>query len=189
MMKLLAVLTTLLFSSILLAASPGGAHAFDGSVPPIVFHQLVNVVLFVLLLYVLLRKKVAEVFKGRSADFHSALTKAQAAKQDAEARKKEIQDRLNKLESTAAEGLQTARTEAEALRKKILADAEELTQNLRTEAQRTAQFEIERAKAELREELLTHSIQAAKKVLAENTNEADQKRLQSEFVEKIQVVR
>lgn len=189
MIKLMLVLFTLLFSSVLLAAPAGGAHGADGGIPTIVFHQALNFVLFFLLLYVLLRKKVGEVFRGRSADFHSALTKAQAAKRDAEARRQEIQDRLNKLESTAADSLQTARAEAEALRKKILADAEELTQNLRTEAQKTTHFEIERAKAELREELLTQSLLAAKKVLAENTSEADQKRLQTEFVDKIQAVR
>lgn len=188
MMRLLVVLFVLLTSSLLLAAGGEVTHG-GGGIPKVVFHQALNFVLFFGLLFVLLKKTVANTFQTRHADFHSALTKAQAAKKDAEARKKEIQDRLNKLESTAAESLQTARAEAETLRKKIMQDAADISQNLRTEAQKTTQHEIERAKTELREELLSQSLLAAKKVLSETTSEADQKRLQSEFVEKIQVVR
>ena len=60
---------------------------------------------------------------------------------------------------------------------------------MKRETERTAESEIQRAKLESRDELLNASLEQAKKILKEKVNEPDQKRLQDEFVEKIQVVR
>lgn len=188
-MKQVALIFFILLTSALLFAADGeGAEHAEG-IPRVVLYQTINFLLFVGILYYFLRKLVRDHFKGRHESFHAALTKAQAARKDAEARRQEIQERLDRLEASAAENLQAARKEAEALRTKILAEAQELSQHVRTEAQKTAEHEIQRAKTELREELLSSAVQNAKKILSENTSEADQKRLQSEFVEKIQAVR
>ena len=69
-----------------------------------------------------------------------------------------------------------------------MADAQEIILNLKKETERTADSEIQRAKLELREELLSAALTQAKQILKDKVNEPDQKRLQNEFVEKIQVV-
>lgn len=166
----------------------GEAHA-AGGVPMAVVFQAINFLIYVGVLYFLLRKPVLSFFTGREQAFKQALVKAESAKREAEAKKREIQDRLNRLETTADESVAQAKAEAAALKARILKEASELSQKLRDEAHSATEFEVARAKHELREELLVQSVAAAREMLADQMAEPDQKRLQTEFVDKIQVVR
>lgn len=171
-----------------LTAFAGGAGDHHGGIPTVLWLQVVNFVLYVGLLVYLLRKPVRSFFEGRVENYNSALKRAEAQKREAETKRREIQERLTRLESTSAQSIAEAKAEAEALRQRVLVEAKELSEKLRAEAQRTAQIELERAKFALRQEMLSQSVQLASKILADKIQEPDQKRLQSEFVEKIQVV-
>jgi F-type H+-transporting ATPase subunit b len=168
----------------------GEAHAAGHAegIPSIVWVQAFNFVLYAAIIYFVLRKPIKSFFNGRQENFKQALVKAQAARHEAEQKRQEIHARLTNLESTSEESLAKARAEAEALKAKILQDAAELSQRLKEEARRTAELEIERAKTELREELLASAVAASRKLLSEKMADQDQKRLQAEFVDKIQVV-
>ncbi len=157
-------------------------------VPREVFYQLLNFTIFVGLLFFFLRKKVVALFQEREANFKQALIKAEHARQAAENQKNMIKEKLQKLEAGARSDLEKANRDAEELKQKIMADAQEIILNLKKEAERTADSEIQRAKLELREELLSAALSQAKQILKDKVNEPDQKRLQNEFVEKIQVV-
>jgi F-type H+-transporting ATPase subunit b len=137
----------------------------------------------------LLRGPIGTYFRNRESNYKQALSRAEAARASAEQRRREVQDRLAQLEATAEQALATARTDAEGLRVKLLADAEESARTLREEAHKTAEREISRAKAELREELLSQAVALSANLLKDKMAETDQKRLQTEFVDKIQVVR
>jgi F-type H+-transporting ATPase subunit b len=153
-------------------------------VPREVFYQLLNFTIFVGLLFFFLRKKVVALFHEREANFKQALIKAEHARQAAENQKNIIKEKLQKLESGAHTDLEKAKRDAEELKNKILAEAQEVIANLKKETERTAESEIQRAKLELREELLSGALAQAKQILKDKVNEPDQK----EFVEKIQVV-
>lgn len=187
MKKLIALTLPLLCAGVALAA--GDSHG-DGHIPvKAILVQAGNFGAFLLLIYFVSRKKVAAFLVSREERFHQARIKAEAARAEAEKTKREIQTRLAQLEATAATSVSQARAEAEELKKKITQEARSLAKNLREEATRTAQNEIERAKFELRTEMLKQSMDTARKILGEKMAEPDQKRLQNEFVEKIQVVR
>ncbi len=166
----------------------GGGHGAQ-EIPRVVWFQFLNFFLYVALLAYLLRKPLISFFTARAENFRQALLKAESARQEAEKQKHDIQKRLAKLQDAANENLQKARAEAEDLRKRIIGEAQDLAISLKTEAQRTAEIELQRAKFELREELLNQAVQSAKAILNTQIAETDQKRLQTEFVEKIQVVR
>jgi F-type H+-transporting ATPase subunit b len=151
--------------------------------------QAINFGLFALLIVYLARHKVREFFHGREASFRQAQLRADHAKKDAEGKKREIQDRLSSLDASAEASVAQARSEADALRARMLAEAEALRSGLRDEAERSTRVELERAKAELRAEMIAQAMRMAKDTLTEKIAETDQKRLQTEFVEKIQVVR
>lgn len=168
-------------------AASADAHGAHDGIPSVVWYQAINFLIYIGLLFYFLRKPVKNYFASRQAAFNAALVKAQAAKAEAEAQKKEIQDRLNRLQAESDKAIAQAKAEAEQMRARIVKDAEELANNLRAEAQRSASFEIQRAKNELREELLSQSLALSQKILQEKVGEADQKRLQTEFVEKIEV--
>ncbi len=161
------------------------AHGGEG-IPTVLWLQVVNFVLYMGLVVYLARNPIKAMFQGRYDGFFSALKKAEAAKAEAEAKRKDIQDRLTKLETTREESIQSARAEAAALRNQIVEEAKALSSKLKTDAEKTAVIEIERAKKELREDLLTQSVVLAKRILTDKMQEQDQKRLQNEFVEKIQ---
>ncbi len=158
-------------------------------IPREVFWQFVNFFLFIALLIFLLRKKVVAYFQEREATFKQALIKVEHARKAAETQKNIIKEKLEKLEASAKSDLAQAQKDAEELKLKILSEARELVANMKKETERTAESEIQRAKLELRDELLNAAIDQAKKILTDKVNEPDQKRLQDEFVEKIQVVR
>jgi F-type H+-transporting ATPase subunit b len=169
----------------------GEAHgaSHEEGIPNEVWFQFVNFALFAGLIVYFLRQPVKTYFKDRANSFRLAMTKAEASRAEAEKQKREIESRLRTLENSAQDSLTHARAEADELRKRIVREAQELSAKLKEDAQRTAEIELQRAKTELREEVLTQAVTAAKAVLSEKIAEGDQKRLQTEFVDKIQAVR
>lgn len=185
-----AVLFLLAFWPSLTLANEVSEHSnMDVHIPSSIFWAIINFAIYVAVMVFVLRKPIRQYFADREQSFKQALVKAQSARQDAENRKREITERLQKLESSASESLDSAKAEAEALKAKILKEAEELSKKLKEEAHRSAQHEVERAKVLLREELLQQSLEISKSLMAAKMADPDQKRLQTEFVNKIQVVR
>lgn len=164
----------------------GGGHGAEAAgLPTVVYLQAFNFLLYAAVLVYFLRAPVKNYFSGRGVAFNAALVKAQAAKDEAEAKKQEVAARLAQLEATANQQIAQAQADAEALRVRMMKDAEDITRNLKNEAHRTAEFEVERAKNELRQDLLNQSVALSAKILQERMAEGDQKRLQTEFVDKI----
>ncbi|MBN8539237.1 MAG: hypothetical protein J0L82_02530 [Deltaproteobacteria bacterium] len=188
--KFLALTVILAVPGLLIThfGNAAGASGHEGGIPMVLWLQVINFVLYMGLVVYLAKKPLQELFQGRYDGFFSALKKAEAAKAEAEAKRKEIQDRLNKLETTRDESIQKAREEAAALRNQIVEEARSLSSKLKADAEKTAFIEIERAKTELREDLLAQSVIMAKRILTDKMQEQDQKRLQTEFVDKIGAV-
>lgn len=174
-----------LIASSLVSGAEHDAAAHEAGLPTVVLLQFINFFLYVGLIVFFARKPIADFFKNRQARFYTALKRADAARAEAQAKRAETQARLSKLESSRDESIQKARTEAAALRQQIVDEAKELSARLKTEAQRTAEVEIERAKMVLREELVNQSIAMAQKILSDKMQDQDQKRLQDEFVKKV----
>ena len=168
--------------------SEGGGHGggHDG-IPADFYWSLLNFTLYALLLFFLLRGKVVAAFQERSAAFFAAANKAKAAKDEAEAQRRAIADRIRTLEATAEDSMKRARQEAEGIKQRTLADADLVAQNLEKEAQRTIGIELEKARAQLKAEILDQSIQVSRKLLTDKMAANDQQRLQSEFLQKIEV--
>lgn len=175
-------------SSGLASATEHGAH--EAGIPTMVWLQFINFGLYVALLFFALRKPVLNFFSNRETTYRDAIKKAEAAKTEAETKRREIQERLTKLESTREQSIEQARAEAAALRAQIIEEAKNLAAKLKTDAEQTAAVELDRAKVALRRELLDQSVLLATKLLSgkDKLQDQDQKRLQSEFVDKIQVV-
>lgn len=170
-----------------LASESHGHEAIE--IPwPAIQAQTFNFIIFVALLIWFARKPVVAHFLDRHDKFTAALKKAQKAKQDAEAERDQLMEQLTQLNDTAADALHAAHREAAEIRENLLREAELLAHKIRQEAERAAQHEIEKARQILRQELLNGSLQAAEHMLSERLKEADQRRLQTEFVDKMQVV-
>jgi F-type H+-transporting ATPase subunit b len=184
--KLMALLV--LLAPVFAFAAEEAAGASE-SIPFNVVLMAINFLIYIGVLWYFLRHPIKNYFKTREENFKQALVKADSARHEAQAQKREVLDRLAKLQESTDESIEQARRDAQQIKIKIMQEAEELSVKLREDATRTTHFEIERAKNELRSTLLAESVVIAQTILSEKIAETDQKRLQTEFVDKIQVVR
>ncbi len=187
MLRIFSIITSL-FLSVEGFASETAHH--EGGVPWVLIQkQSFNFLLVLGLLVYLLRSKIRDYYTARVETFEKLAILAKQAKQDAENQKREMIARLEALESSAAASIARARKEAEDMRVKIENEAKALAKQLREDASTTTNREIERAKHELQDEVLSLAMTQAREHLKTSVKEPEQKRLQNEFVDKIQVVR
>lgn len=171
-------------------ANEGGAHHGEEGIPyKLILTQSVNLLIFVGLMVYFLRETLAKHFADRKKSFHELVNRAENARREAEGTRREIATKVSRIESTAQSSMKQAEQEAEEMRKKIVNEGAALSQRMQAEAQKTAQVEVERARNELRAEVLQIATEQTEKMLREKVGETEKKRLQNEFVEKFQVVR
>jgi F-type H+-transporting ATPase subunit b len=172
-------------------AEEGGAEAAEHAVS-IPWMQIVaqafNFFFLVGLLVYLLHAKVKEHFANRAREYKLLVERAEEARAEAERGKIEIEQRLKKLELSAAQTVEQARAEAAELTQRLTAEARTLAAKMEQEAVRSSKVEVEKAKAELRAELLEKALAASSETLKKSLGTTEQKKLQNEFAEKIQVV-
>lgn len=190
--SLLISVALLIFTPLIAFASGGEGHAEAHGPVGIPWHhilvQVANLGGLLLFLAWVLRKTVSQYFAERRQVYLDLVQKADSAKLQAEQNRRDIASRLQNLEASTQNSLQQAQAEASELQSRIVKEAKELAEKLRVEAERAAKFEAEKAKNELRAEMLAKAVEAARSVLKEKVGGPEQKKLQSEFVEKIQVV-
>lgn len=153
-----------------------------------IFVQTFNVVFLFTLLFVLLRKTVVAHFEHRARDYKQMVERAESARKEAEKGRQSVKERLAKLEESSAQLATQAKTEADELKNRMISEARTLSARLEQEAQRTASVELEKAKAELRRELLAQALTDSRENLKKNLSSSEQQKLQREFADKIQVV-
>jgi F-type H+-transporting ATPase subunit b len=140
-------------------------------------------------LALVIAKPLKKHFTERAQTYRELVDRADNARKEAERSKNEMKARIDKLEATAVKGVEQARSEASDLRAKMMEEAKHLSRRLEQEAQRAAQIELEKAKNELRKELLEKAIAETEDKLLKHLSHSDQKNLQNEFAEKIETVR
>lgn len=180
----MTALLTLVSQAAFAAEGHGGGHeAFPWD---FVGFQVVNVTILVVGLVYFTKDAARKYFAERHQVFVAAAQKAQAARSQAEAEHTEIQVKLSKLESTAAESISRAKAEAAELKHQLVAEAEAASKKIKTEAEQAARLEIERAKNHLREQLIQDAVVAARAQLSQKVSSDDHQRLQGEFINNMQ---
>jgi F-type H+-transporting ATPase subunit b len=184
-----------LISCILIASVLASAHEAGGE-PNLGPHelstlkaQIFNVVLMFAGLVYFVRKPIKAFFAEKRTVFLEVAQKAQAAKEDAIRGRMEIEVRLSKLQSTTEESISRARAEAAELKNQLILEAQALSLRMRAEAQATAKHELERAKQNLRIQMISGAKQMAQAELEKKLTPEDQKRLEGEFITGLQEVR
>lgn len=187
MNKITLIQIVMVFGSSLAFA---GADTHHEEIPwSVIGAQAFNFFLLVGILVWLVRKPVAQMFAERSRVYTELVGKADAAKNEAEKNKTEIALRLKDLEDTTQSSLEEARTEAQALHERMKSEAEEISRKAKADAELAVQFEIEKAKQAIREELLNIALDESRTELKKSVGVPELKKLQGEFVDKIQAVR
>ena len=153
-----------------------------------IIYQCINVGILLGGLIYFLRKPTKEFFQKRQSDFMATARRADEARQAAERERSEIQVRLSKLESTTDESISRARAEAADMKKALIAEAHAVSKRIQEEAESAAKLEATKAKHQLREQMIRDAAEIASRQIEEKISVDDQKRLQGDFIEHIQVV-
>jgi F-type H+-transporting ATPase subunit b len=182
---LLALLSMLLLPAVTLAAG-GSDHQVDsGVILKDFIWRCVNFAVMIGLLGYFVRKPIRSALQNRRAEIEKTLADAAAARDAAEARAKEYQEKLAKAAAEIESIYAAIRREGELERDKILTSAREMAAKIELEADAKAASTVARARTELRAEAARLAVELAEELLAKSVTAADQKRLIDEYMQKV----
>lgn len=187
-MKVSLGIFTLLLLSKLAFASSGGHGSDEHGIPTVVLYQAINVGIIVVGGIYLGRKKIANFFEARKQQYLAAQSKAQSTLQQAEQEFQQMKTTYDKLMVNKDDSLAKAKADANDLRAQMVKEAHALSSKIQEEAKLSSKIEIERAKYQLKEQLVRDAFELSKRDLASKATSADQKKLQDDFISKVQVV-
>jgi F-type H+-transporting ATPase subunit b len=154
---------------------------FGGQTPPYLA-MVINFAILVVGYYALGKKPIAAGLQSRRDSIAKDIEEAQRMKQEAEARAKVYQAKLEKLEDevrTAREGLVRA---AEAERDRIVSDAEAKAERMRKDAEFLIAQELKQIRQDLLRDTVEAAVAAAEELLTSRVTPADQERLAEEYL-------
>ncbi|MDR2385998.1 MAG: ATP synthase F0 subunit B [Deltaproteobacteria bacterium] len=148
-------------------------------------YRVINFIVYVALLYVLLRKPVKNYFSGRRENLARTLeyleTQSRNLDEQTEAMRRQLdqlsQERLGILGQYERDGVKE--------RDKIIAEAQKTAQIIIQRAEAAMELEIKTARQKLTAEIGQLAQNLAQKELAEKITDSDRSRLVVEFVDKV----
>jgi F0F1-type ATP synthase membrane subunit b/b' len=152
---------------------------------PVWLPKAVNLTIFLLILYFILRKPTREFFRQRFAQIRAALERAAKEREAASAKLKEINARLNRLDAELNEIRAQAEREAAAERERIEASAREDAEKLRLLARREIEGAKKAALVELRQFAAEQSVALAEQIIRRELTPEDDARLVRRLSEEI----
>jgi F-type H+-transporting ATPase subunit b len=173
-------------ATVALASSGGDGHHVEGGdlLKDFLWRCLSFGVTLGLLVY-FVRKPIRQGLAGRREGIEKTLREAEAAKAEAEAKFAEYDRKLSKAAVEIEEIQISLRREGELERERTLANAREMAEKIKKEAEKSAANEIAKARAELRQEAARIAIAMAEDLLKKNFTSDDQNRLVSEYLQKV----
>ena len=182
---LAALLFMLLLPTATLAAG-GGDHQVDsGVILKDFIWRCINFAVMIGLLGYFVRKPIRNALQNRRAEIEKTLADAAAARDAAEARAKEYQEKLAQAAAEIESIYAAIRREGELERDRILTSAREMAAKIELEADAKAASAVAKARTELRAEAARLAVELAEELLVKSVTAADQKRLIDEYMQKV----
>lgn len=182
----LAFLALVALPALALASGDGGGHNADsGVILKDFIWRCINFAVMAGLIGYFVSKPIRNGLQNRRAEIEKTLAAAAAARDAAEAKAVEYRDKLARAAAEIDTIYAAIRREGELERDKILASAREMAAKIEQEADAKAAGAVARARAELRAEAARLAVELAEELLVKNVNDADQKRLVDEYMQKV----
>ena len=176
----------IVFASVAAAfASGDGGHADGGVLLKDFLWRCLNFAVTAGILVYFVTKPLKNGLRGRSDGIAKELEAAQQARDAAEAKFSEYDEKLNKAEAEIDQITAELKKEGELEREKIIANAKEQAIKIKQEAEKSAAFEVARARAELQQEAARLAVELAEGLLKKNVNEKDQSNMVDEYMKKV----
>gem|GEM_PF-4973924 len=183
-MKILASLLLLVISSVAFAV--GGGHHESGHIPMgFVISQVVNVGILIGLIWYFAGASIRQFFKSQKEDYLKGMEAASQAVSIAEARKKEIEQRLQKLRAEADKDVETATLKAKEDYRIQLANAKNDALKIEQETQVALEAETQKAIEALRVETFQKSANYAESKMGKGLTESQQRAWNKTFPNRV----
>jgi F-type H+-transporting ATPase subunit b len=130
-------------------------------------------------------KPLKNYLVNRHKGVKERIEEAERLFQEAEAIKKEYEDRLAKLDEEIDAFKKVVIEETEKEKQKILEEARGLALKIKEQARLTYEQEIREAKGKIKEEIARLTVERAEKLIAERFNRSDNDKMVEEFIEKL----
>jgi F0F1-type ATP synthase membrane subunit b/b' len=156
---------------------------------PTGFPKLINLTIFLAILYLLLRKPTREFFRRRLASVRETLDRAAREKQEATAKMAELDARLNRLDADLREIEAQSEHEAAAERVRMDAEARRDVEKIRETATREVEAAKQVALADLRAFAATTAVDMAEQMIRREMTPADDVKLVARVGEEMSKVK
>jgi F-type H+-transporting ATPase subunit b len=179
----LPFLFQLAMAATVLASEEAGAH---GEMPSIIsmsmFWRVINFTVLAVVLYKFLAKPMQTFFVGRREEIIASLEEARRNKEEAEARYRELSQRLQNRDREFEEIRRTAAENAEKLKERMIAEAHEKAQKLEEKAKASIEQEVKQAREDLKREAAEIALKMAEDNLMREITPADHRRFMDEYL-------
>ncbi len=184
-MRVLAGLLWILVTASVAFASEGAHHEISLKME---IFRIINFAVFVWLLYKFAGNAVKKYFTERRENISRSLEEAKKVREEAQRMYNEAKAKVENLESEVKAILSNAEKEKEEQVARIREETEKMVQRIKEQAKATVNLEVERAKLELQQEAIDLAVEVAQKLLQEKITPEDQKRLLSDYINKVKEV-
>jgi ATP synthase F0 subunit b len=182
-------LMTSLMVLLSLSGGEGGASAPWWNTPGLELWKFLNLILFVGALVYILRRPVSDALRARREGIRRDLMRAQEERDAANAKLREVEERLARLDAEAAILREQSRREAEEERERIRRSTEEDAGKLREQARREIESAGKAARQELRRYAAEQSVRLAEEMIRRDISAEDDQRLVNRQVEELGGIR
>jgi len=155
--------------------------------PKVIAAQIAGFVLLWIVLAKFLFKPVLGLLHAREQDIKTTYDNAEGERAKAEEFRADYEKRLAGIEAEARSRIQVAVKEAEDAKNQIISEARGRSEEILRRGQDDLARERDRTLAELREEVVNISLAAAGKLVGESLDGPRQRKLVSDFIDKIGV--
>ena len=149
------------------------------------FARIFNLLLFVGLLYFLLRRTLSEAFRARQEGIRNDLMRAEEERNAAVAKLEEVEGRLARLDAEVEAIRAQAQREAAEERARIERATKEEIRKIREQARREIESAAKAARVELRVFAAEQSVKFAEELIRRDIRPEDDAHLVREYVEEL----
>lgn len=187
MRKQRTVITALLLVALTsgVAFAAGGGHVDSGVLLKDFLWRCLNFGLMAALLIYLLTKPIKKGLAGRREGIEKALAEAKQAKEEAEAKFAEYDQKLALATEEIEEISNAIRREGELEKQKIIESAKQMASKIEQDAEKAAALEVAKARTELQREAVQLAVELAEDLLKKNFTKEDDTRLIDEYMKKV----
>jgi F-type H+-transporting ATPase subunit b len=180
MRRVLIATVLVLLPAVALASGDGAAAGPDFAG---ILRHLINLAVLLGVIYLAARGPFGDFLRFRRTEVVAQLEAAEKAREEAEARAAELQERVDGFEAELATLVAMVKTEAEAEHTSIVEQARAAAVVIERGAQSTMDEELRRARTALRAEAVELAVQMAETTIKAQVDKADQSRLTKTYIQ------